>query len=104
MDCLQEWKASCVDEELIHLNVISLTGLSPAEYLLYSDSIPRRNDGRINKKFLDRYDHLANGGWWCSGIDIITGEEDNWGCFKPDSPRLSQNTNIRQKLLLACLL
>ena len=89
MDCLQEWKASCVDEELTRLNVVSLNGLSPAEYLLYSDAIPRRNDGRINEQFLQRYDHLTDGGWWCSGMNVITGEEAVWGCFKPDSPRLN---------------
>ena len=89
MDCLQEWKASCVDRELTRLNVVSLTGLSPAEYLLYSDGIPRRNDGRVSEQFLQRYAHLVDGGWWCSGIDIITGEEAAWGCFKPNSPRLN---------------
>lgn len=86
MDYLQEWKASGVDEELTRLNVVALEGLSSAEYLLYSDAIPRRNDGRISAKFLQRYEHLADGGWWCSGIDIITGKEDVWGCFKPDFP------------------
>lgn len=91
MDCLQEWKASCVDEELTRLNVVSLTGFSPAEYLLYSDGIPRRNDGRVSEKFLQRYDHLADGGWWCSGIDLLTGKDDNWGCFKPDYPRFNQD-------------
>ena len=92
MDCLQEWQASCVDEELTRLNVVSLTGLSPAEYLLYSDAIPRRNDGRINERFLQRYAHLADGGWWCSGIDVLTGEETAWGCFKPDSPRMERDS------------
>ena len=91
MDHLLEWKASCVDEELTRLNVIPLNGSCPSEYLLYSDAIPRRNDGRINEGFLQRYAHTAEGGWWCSGIDILSGEEDLWGCFKPDSPRLSQN-------------
>ena len=90
MDCLQEWKASCVDEELTRLNVVSLEGLSPAEYLLYSNRIPRRNDGRVSDKFLQRYEHIADGGWWCSGIDILTGKEDSWGCFKPDRPRFSK--------------
>ena len=87
MDCVREWRASCVDEELTRLNVVSLQGLSPAEYLLYSDAIPRRNDGRVSEGFLQRYAHLASGGWWCSGIDILTGDEAVWGCFKPDSPR-----------------
>ena len=91
MDHLLEWKASCVDEELTRLNIIPLSGSCPSEYLFYSDGIPRRNDGRINEGFLQRYAHTTEGGWWCSGIDLLTGEEDLWGCFKPDNPRLSQN-------------
>lgn len=87
MDYLREWQASGVDRELTHLNVVSLEGTSPAEYLLYSNSIPRRNDGRISDGFLQRYAHTDAGGWWCSGIDVLTGEEDIWGCFKPDRPR-----------------
>ena len=82
MDHLLEWKASCVDEELTRLNVVPLNGSCPSEYLLYSDDIPRRNDGRISEGFLQRYEHTNEGGWWCSGIDILTGEEDIWGCFQ----------------------
>lgn len=93
MDYIKEWKASCVDEELTNLNVIPLKGSSGAEYLLYSDSIPRRNDGRIGEGFLQRYAHTDAGGWWCSGIDVLTGEEDMWGCFKPDYPRCNYDRN-----------
>jgi hypothetical protein len=96
MDHLLEWKASCVDEELTNLNVIPLKGSTPSEYLLYSDAIPRRNDGRVSEGFLQRYNHIDAGGWWCSGIDILTGEEDIWGCFKPDRPR--QNSD-RDKVI-----
>ena len=91
MDYLLEWKASGVDEKLTHLNVVSLQGTSPAEYLLYSNSIPRRNDGRISERFLQRYAHTDAGGWWCSGIDVLSGEEDIWGCFKPEHPRSDGN-------------
>ncbi len=87
MNHLAEWKASCVDEKLTQLNVVSLAGDSPSEYLLYSDAIPRRNDGRIGSNFLQLYAHTTEGGWWCSGIDLLTGKEDIWGCFKPDLPR-----------------
>jgi hypothetical protein len=86
---LQEWQESCVDEQLTHLNVTALDGDRPYDYLFYADSIPRRNDGRIGESLLKRYQHLENGGWWCSGIDILTGDNDLWGCFKPISPRLS---------------
>ncbi len=89
MNCLEEWSASGVDEELTRLNVVPLEGIAASEYLLYSDAIPRRNDGRISETFLQLYSHTIEGGWWCSGIDLLTGEEDVWGCFKPDSPRYS---------------
>lgn len=97
MNHLAEWNASCVDEELTQLNVIPLEGSAASEYLLYSNAIPRRNDGRISEEFLQRYAHTDAGGWWCSGIDILTGEEDMWGCFKPTCPRL--NRNRRQKTI-----
>lgn len=47
MDHVQEWQQSCVDPELIQLNVISLEGDRPLDYLLYSEALPRRNDGRL---------------------------------------------------------
>lgn len=95
MNHLQEWQASGVDEELTHLNVVALQGNSPSEYLLYSHSIPRRNDGRVSEGFLQRYAHTDAGGWWCSGIDILSGEEDIWGCFKPDRPRHNDDKVIK---------
>ena len=88
MEHLVEWKHSCVDEELTRLNVTFLEGLGPSEYLLYADNLPRRNDGRISEYFLNRYEHTQEGGWWCSGY-LLTGEEDLWGCFKPNQPRRS---------------
>ncbi len=88
MNYFQEWQASCVDEQLIHLNVTALTGDAPSEHLLYSDALPRRNDGRVSNALLMRYDHVAAGGWWCSGIDLLSGEGDLWGCFKPTVPRI----------------
>ena len=87
---LSEWQESCVDEGVIHLNVLPLAGNAPSEYLLYSDTLPRRNDGRLSQAVLKRYEHTADGGWWCSGIDLLTGENDLWGCFKPNHPRLSR--------------
>ena len=91
MNCLEEWSASGVDKELTRLNVVPLEGIAASEYLLYSDAIPRRNDGRISETFLQLYSHTGEGGWWCSGIDLLTGEEDVWGCFKPDYPRCSRD-------------
>ena len=95
MNYLREWQASGVDEELTNLNVVALQGTSPAEYLLYSNSIPRRNDGRVSERFLQRYAHTDAGGWWCSGMDVLNGDEDIWGCFKPDLPRNRNNKVIK---------
>ena len=91
MNYLQEWEQSCVDDQLTRMNVISLQGNDPLEYLLYSDTLPRRNDGRVGSQILKRYEHTEKGGWWCSGIDLLTGEEDIWGCFKPTYPRISRD-------------
>ncbi|MBD2492351.1 plasmid replication protein, CyRepA1 family [Aulosira sp. FACHB-615] len=85
---LQEWLDSGVDEELIALNVRSLVGRTPYEYLLYSPKISRRNDGRLRDRDLKKYQHIELGGWWCSGIDPLNDYIAMlWGCFKPDKPR-----------------
>ncbi|BAZ37644.1 hypothetical protein NIES4101_35670 [Calothrix sp. NIES-4101] len=84
----EEWLASGVDREIITLNVKSLEGTTPYEYLIYSPKISRRNDGRLRDRDLKKYCHIEHGGWWCSGIDPL--DEYNlmmWGCFKPDKPR-----------------
>ncbi len=86
---LQEWDNSCVDDQLTRLNVTPLEGSCPLDYLLYADALPRRNDGRVSDRILKRYEHTEEGGWWCSGIDLLTGSEDLWGCFKPSQPRRS---------------
>ena len=54
MKYLEEWRDSGVDTELIDLNVTSLGGLSASEYLLYSQELPRRNDGRVRDDILKR--------------------------------------------------
>lgn len=86
---LQELKASFIDPEIIDLNFKSLEGSSTYDYLLYSSKIQRRNDGRLRDTDLQRYRHIENGGWWCSGIDLLSFEDSLWGCFKPNTPRVS---------------
>ncbi len=83
-----EWvTGSAVDPTLTSLNLISLNGYEPHEYLLYAlGRSERRNDGRLTDKWMYRYAHLFNGGWWCSGVNVLTGEDSVWGCFKPDTP------------------
>ncbi|MBR8830660.1 MAG: hypothetical protein N5P05_000840 [Chroococcopsis gigantea SAG 12.99] len=90
---VREWVSSGVDEELIRLNVQPLEGIEAGEYLLYAEQLPRRNDGRVETNILKRYSHTELGGWWCSGVDVLTGENDIWGCFKPHKPRRGGKKN-----------
>ncbi|MDJ0719673.1 MAG: DUF3854 domain-containing protein, partial [Prochloraceae cyanobacterium] len=86
-EVLEEWRASGVDDDITRLNVRSLNGTAHYSYLLYAlPRSERRNDGRLTQKWLNRYDHCNHGGWWCSGIDVLTGEPAQWGQFKPKLP------------------
>jgi predicted P-loop ATPase len=88
---LNEWLNSGVSPEIIASNVISCSGDNAYERLLYAlDKSERTNSGRLREKWLKRYDHLDHGGWWCGGIDLITLEDSQWGCFKPDRPKLNR--------------
>lgn len=80
----EEWLNSCVDPDIIDLNVRSLSGNTPYDYLCYSDKLPRLNTGALNRFWMQRYAHTYKGGWWCSGVDVLTGEDSQWGCFKSD--------------------
>ncbi len=91
MKSLDEWRQSAVDDALTKLNVIDIEGIQPYEYLLYSDALPRRNDGRLRDHILRRYVHIEHGGWWCSGINVLIGQHDLWGCFKPIKPQRSRD-------------
>lgn len=89
-----EWLNSCVDPEIINLNVQPLSGTTPYEYLLYGlPESERRNDGRLRDYWLEKYRHVEHGGWWCSGIDLLTEEDSLWGGFKPYSPRSEKKTS-----------
>ena len=95
MNHLTEWAQSCVDPQLTALNVIPLNGKTACDYLLYSDDLPRCRDGRLRATVRRRYQHLEEGGWWCSGINPMTGEDDSWGCFKPSQPRSRDGKPIK---------
>ena len=78
---------SAVDPVLTSLNVVSIEGFEPYDRLLYAlPTGERRNDGRLRDKWLRRYAHCEHGGWWCSGIDVLSYEDALWGQFKPDRP------------------
>ncbi len=92
LNYLTEWRNSAVDETLTKLNVIPLQDTHALNYLFYGDDLPRRNDGRVTSQLLYQYQHTEDGGWWCSGVDLLTGKEDLWGCFKPENPRCNRDT------------
>jgi hypothetical protein len=89
----QELLDSNIDPAIAALNFKSLSYNSAFEYLTANISFDRRNDGRITDKDMRKYSFLSAGGWWCSGIDILTMTDSLWGCFKPDTPRLDHDKN-----------
>ena len=86
-----EWvHDSAVDPVLTSLSVVSLEGLAVYDRLFVSDELPRRNGGRVSDTVYKKYFSLENGGWWCSGVDVVDNfEPELWGQFKPDTPRTS---------------
>lgn len=96
---LNEWRSSAVDPEIIRLNVESLGGDDALERLTENAIEKIGKDQKVPHsyqyatspvaKILNRYKDMSSEGWWCSGIDILTGEPSQWGCYKPDKPRLS---------------
>ncbi len=94
---LNEWIASAVDPDIIRLNVESLSGDAALERLTENaiEAIGKDHKTRLQyatspvAKILNRYKDMSDQGWWASGIDILTGEPSQWGCYKPDKPRLS---------------
>lgn len=82
-----EWVlGSRVSTELTALNVKSLTDSAGYEYLLYGNTLPRRNDGRLTDHWLKKYRHIEHGGWWCGTV-----LDPMWGCFKSNQPRRNQD-------------
>ena len=84
-------KSSGINFDLINLKFQSLQGLNAYEYLLISKQLPRTNTGMIKSAWLQRYNHITEGGWWCSGLDPLNDwQKMEWGCFKPNQPRQNQ--------------
>ena len=97
---LNEWLASAVHPEIIELNVESLGGDAALERLTENAIEKIGKDQKTPHSFqyatspvakiLNRYSDMSSEGWWCSGIDVLSGGDSTWGCYKPDKPRLSQ--------------
>jgi len=82
---------SGINSHLARLNFKSLQGVSAYDYLLISEGVPRTNTGMVTNGWLQRYAHITEGGWWCSGLDPLNNWQlMEWGCFKPNQPRQNQ--------------
>jgi hypothetical protein len=87
----EEWISSAVDPQIVKLNVRSLEGDAIYDYLIYSEEVDRRNDGRLVDWILKKYRLLEAGGWWVSGVDPLDNYKPMlWGQFKSDVPRLGK--------------
>ncbi|MBW4683753.1 MAG: DUF3854 domain-containing protein [Komarekiella atlantica HA4396-MV6] len=85
-------KSSGIDLHLSQLNFRSFQGVTAYEYLLISELLPRTNTGMVKSSWLQRYAHITEGGWWCSGLDPLNDWQImEWGCFKPNKPRQNNN-------------
>ena len=97
----QELKGSAISDSIIENNFQSIHGDLGYELLL-SDAIALLGEGKLVpqssqyvtqdvKKYYKLYKHCLDGGWWCNGVDPLKNWESmDWGCFKPDQPRLNQ--------------
>ncbi|MBF2064931.1 MAG: DUF3854 domain-containing protein [Calothrix sp. C42_A2020_038] len=84
-------EGSGIDYDIASLNFSSLQDNGAYDYLLISEQVPRTNTGMVRNSWLQRYAHVSSGGWWCSGLDPLNNwEAMEWGCFKPNQPRLNQ--------------
>ena len=85
--------SSGIDLHLSKINFRSLQDRTAYEYLLISERLPRKNSGMVKNEWLQRYAHITAGGWWSSGLDPLHNwQMMEWGCFKPNQPRLNQNS------------
>ncbi|MFM6080344.1 MAG: bifunctional DNA primase/helicase, partial [Dolichospermum sp.] len=100
----QELLNSGIDPDVIALNFKSLEGDVTHEYLL-SDALAKFGNGKQTPhssqyvtsevaRYYKIYAHTLAGGWYCSGVDPLNNYESmQWGCFKPDFPRLDPKKN-----------
>ena len=86
---LQEFQKSAISEEIINLNFKAVEGDRIYDYLAIGCK-ERLNGGRLPQSWLNTYKHCEKGGWFCGGIDLITFEDNEWGCFKPEFPRYNE--------------
>jgi hypothetical protein len=88
-----EWTVeSGIDPELASLNLESIGGQIPYERLLNNWDSGKVQPDAVNREINKRFgDNWSDGGWWCSGINVLTGKDSPWGCFKSNRPRIDKS-------------
>jgi hypothetical protein len=81
---------SAIHHALIERNFVHISSAIVYSYLFISESIPRKNAGRVTNSFLKQYQHAELGGLWISGLDPQNNWQPmEWGRFKPTNPRIN---------------
>jgi Domain of unknown function (DUF3854) len=85
----KEWLNSTVHPEITDLNVRATSGNETLSRLVPDiNTTSQRVQPDAQWRWVnDRYQDLGLDGWWCSGVDILTMERSEWGCFKSEAPR-----------------
>ncbi|OKH41141.1 hypothetical protein NIES2101_34775 [Calothrix sp. HK-06] len=97
---LQEFQNSAIDSDIIELNFKSVERTEVLSRLIPDINIA---SGKVHadaqwRWINHRYQDLGLSGWWASGIDLLTMQPSEWGCFKSDQPRIDQE---KSELFLA---
>ena len=106
----QELTQSAISSGIARLNFIPVAPFTPSPYgdvisegkeLILGHWLEKKNQEKKYPNFykqvtvkiadtLRKYNHLDNGGWYCGGgYNPLTTREQDWGCLKPNTPRLS---------------
>lgn len=96
----EEWQNSAVASEIVNANAQSLSSQDALEAVLYAAIDQVGGHGKqyataeVSRLF-NHYSHVSEGGWWCAGLEFSKDGKGSWqqqrmqwGCFKPNRPRL----------------
>jgi Domain of unknown function (DUF3854) len=106
----QELKQSAIKPGIARLNFIPVAPFTPSPYdevisegkqLILGHWLEKKNQQKKYpnhyqqvtteiERVLRTYNHLDEGGWYCGGgYNPLTKKSQDWGCLKPNTPRLS---------------
>lgn len=94
---LEQWARDDWDKSaaiaLFDANVQVVDAMTALDKILISDKLDRINcNGRVAEKYLKKYSHLSDGGWFLPVLNPLADfSDDYWGCLKPVNPRTYQD-------------